>query len=156
MIARISIDGNRIEKSFKTAEQGESWLSEMRLKHSDKSLPNEVWEKVLGFNRYELSNLGRIRSLNYKKTGMVKVLKPALSKDGYLKTMIQRDNGTYITRPIHRLVAIAFYGIHKGKEVNHIDGVKINNHAINLEWITHAENCQHSFDIGLQKPKRGD
>ena len=58
---------------------------------------------------------------------------------------------------IHRLVGEAFVSNENNKpEINHIDGNKTNNHYTNLEWCTRSENCQHSFDIGLQQPKRGE
>jgi uncharacterized protein (DUF433 family) len=40
-------------------------------------------------------------------------------------------------------------------QVNHIDGVKLNNHYTNLEWATSSENIQHSFDTGLNRGTRG-
>ena len=58
---------------------------------------------------------------------------------------------------IARLVAEAFIPNPENKAtINHKDGIKTNNFATNLEWMTQSENCQHSFDTGLQKPKRGE
>jgi hypothetical protein len=152
----ISINGKRIYRSFKTQEEVDIWRFGMIWKHSDPSLKGEIWLPIDSFSRYEASNLGRIRSLNYKKTGLVKVLQPARSTDGYLKTMLQRDDKKYITIAVHRKIAQTFHGHPEGKEVNHIDGVKTNNQSDNLEWITHSQNCKHSFDMNLQKPKTGE
>lgn len=124
----------------------------------------EIWKPIEKFyNEYEVSNLGRIRStkkLIYKRNGSTytrisKVLKPALSTDGYLKGSVcfMRKMVPYT---LHRLVAEAFCEKKSDAlEVNHINGIKNDNRAENLEWVTHSENCKHSFDIGLQKPKRG-
>jgi len=100
--------------------------------------------------------MGEIRSLNYKRTGKTKVLKPAINKDGYCATMLQRDDKKYCSWKIHRWIALTFLGPRPdGLQVNHKDGNKQNNAVENLEYITHSENVQHSFDTGLQKPKRG-
>jgi hypothetical protein len=57
---------------------------------------------------------------------------------------------------VHRIVAEAFLlNIENKETVNHINGIKIDNKVSNIEWATRSENCKHSFDIGLQKPKRG-
>jgi len=54
---------------------------------------------------------------------------------------------------IHRLVALHFVdGYKDGLIVNHIDGVKSNNHHSNLEWITHKQNCLHAKNLGLIPP----
>ena len=87
----------------------------------------------------------------------MKKLKPAVSADGYLKTMLKSDEGKYVTVAVHRVIASAFLGEKKkGYEVNHKNGIKTDNSPTNLEYCTRSENCKHSFDTGLQKPKRGE
>jgi len=58
---------------------------------------------------------------------------------------------------VHRVVARAWVPNPENKpQVNHIDGNKANNRADNLEWMTTAENVQHSYDIGLQPFRQRD
>lgn len=59
---------------------------------------------------------------------------------------------------VHRLVMMAFHPIQNmdDMEVNHIDGNKQNNALSNLQWCTASENQLHAFQIGLQKPKKGE
>lgn len=116
----------------------------------------EKWKTIDNFSRYMVSNYGNLKSLNYKRTGKERILKPH-DTGGYLQTMILNDFGKYETKKIHYLVTLAFFG--KRKEsyvVNHIDGNKHNNRIENLEYVTQSYNCKHSFNIGLQKPKRGE
>ena len=112
----------------------------------------EQWKIIEGTeNRYEISNTGKIRSLNYKNTGETRELKPAPDPKGYLRTMILMG-GKYKTVKIHRLVASAFIPNPEGKpQVNHKDGNKENNCVDNLEWSTNIANAHHAINNGLFK-----
>jgi len=115
----------------------------------------EKWKTIPNYSRYEASTLGNIRSTNYKNSGKTKVLKPALS-GGYLKTMLQRDDGKYCSFTVHKWIAATFLGDkQKGMEINHKNGIKTDNSVSNLEYCTRSENVQHAFDAGLIEPKRG-
>lgn len=86
----------------------------------------------------------------------LKKLKPRIDKDGYLRITIY-VNGKPYERGIHRLVALAFISNPENKpEVNHIDGNKKNNDAINLEWSTAKENIQHAWKHNLATAKKSE
>ncbi|MGL4662067.1 MAG: HNH endonuclease signature motif containing protein [Culicoidibacterales bacterium] len=113
--------------------------------------------EIPNYSGYFVTEDGSLYSKNYKRMNIEKKLKPALDANGYLRTMLLNNNGVYNTVKVHRIVASAFLGICPiGYEVNHKDGDKTNNAIYNLEYLTHAENCQHSFDTGLQKPQVGE
>jgi len=114
----------------------------------------EQWKPIPGFSRYEASNLGNLRSLNYKKTGKVKLIKPAIS-GGYLKTMLLSDGGKYYSWNVHKWVALAWLGPRLEFEVNHKNGLKTDNSVVNLEYCTRSQNVQHAFDNGLILPRKG-
>lgn len=94
----------------------------------------EQWKPVEGFENYEVSNLGRVKSLNYNRTDKERILKPKKEKNGYLRVCLCR-NGKHKWLSVHRLVAIAFIPNPEGfEQVNHKDEVKTNNCVSNLEF----------------------
>ena len=96
----------------------------------------ETWKPVSQNDYYEVSNQGRVRSLI---TGLV--LKPQARRHGYLAVWLHR-NGEKKQASVHRLVAEEFCEKRPGAtEVNHINEIKTDNRAENLEWCTHQENC---------------
>lgn len=99
----------------------------------------EEWRPVAGFeDRYEVSDLGRVRSIYGPYAG--RVLSPGPHPGGYLLMHLYRD-GKRTARTLHSLVAAAFIGPRPhGLEVRHADGVKANCAAANLSYGTHREN----------------
>lgn len=104
----------------------------------------EIWKDIKGYEGlYQVSNLGRVKSLNYRRTKKEKILKTKESKDGYLRVTLSnnKDNKIYF---IHRLVAQTFLcNPYNHKEVNHKDENKRNNYVDNLEWCTRKYNINY-------------
>lgn len=101
---------------------------------------NEIWKPVMGYNGlYEVSSLGRVKSLNYKRTGREQILKAGKNKKGYLYVILSKS-GVRTKYFVHRLVAEAFIpnpDPEKYDIVNHkIEGDegKLINTVENLEW----------------------
>lgn len=101
----------------------------------------EQWKSIEGYSRYEVSNLGRVRSLDFNHTKKTKILKPELLNSGYLAVALWDDTKKVKLLTIHRLVAKAFIlNLNNYRCVNHIDENKTNNNASNLEWCTDVYN----------------
>lgn len=99
----------------------------------------EIWIKVPGAERYEVSNLGEVRSLSYRNTGEVRKLTP-VKRGKYYRVGLWYD-GEYKHRSISHLVWEAFNGpIPRGMQVNHIDENPANNRLDNLNLMTPKEN----------------
>ena len=101
----------------------------------------EEWRDIVGYERlYQVSNTGKVKSLNYKKTGKEKILKLQTDKNGYLFVGITK-NGKRKYKKTHRLVAEAFLDNPNNlPQVNHKDENKENNCITNLEWCTNEYN----------------
>lgn len=107
----------------------------------------EIWKPIDGFEAYQVSSLGKVRSKDrYANSGIGirlykgKVLKPGMSRDGYLHVVLSKDN-KQTTFNVHRLVYETFNGkIPEGMQVNHIDEDKTNNSIENLNVMTFKEN----------------
>ncbi|MCP1159289.1 NUMOD1 domain-containing DNA-binding protein [Bacillus infantis] len=112
----------------------------------------EEWKRILikdEITKYEISNLGRCRhteKLTWKTRGLLK--QKVNKKTGYCQYTIVHKGINYYEY-VHRLVAKYFVKGDQSLEVNHKDGVKQNNEASNLEWVTKQENMIHCFQNGL-------
>lgn len=123
----------------------------------------EIWKTIVDRANpngvYEVSNLGRVRSLDqivtyknakgsrvsYKRKG--RILRTHSNGSGH--KYVNLGLGDNKKRAVHRLVAKAFIPNPGNKpEVNHIDCDPSNNAVNNLEWVTHAENMQYCHNLG--------
>jgi hypothetical protein len=102
---------------------------------------HEIWVDVPEYyGKYQVSNLGHIRSLNWRRMDIIKNLSPVTDKDGYQIVCLSDENSQKSTR-LHRLIAEAFVPNPCNKpHINHKDENKANNLATNLEWTTVKEN----------------
>ena len=97
------------------------------------------WKPIVGFEeRYLVSDSGQVWSLLRHRA-----LKPTIDRYGYEKVVLSKD-GKMFYRTIHRLVAQAFVPNPDNlKTVNHINEDKTDNRAVNLEWLSIADNDNH-------------
>jgi len=104
----------------------------------------EVWRDIIGYEElYKVSNHGRIKSLNYNKTGKEKILKLFNDKNGY-KIVTLSKNGKSKKYKVHRLVAEVFIpNPNNYTIINHKDECKYNNCVENLEWCNHKYNSNY-------------
>ena len=108
----------------------------------------EKWKIIEEFPRYLISNKGRIKILS-----TLEDKKLFVKDDGYVATTL--GDGKQSCKYVHRLVAEAFIkNKHDKPQVNHINGIKGDSRAENLEWVTPAENIKHAIDTGLLKYKK--
>jgi len=104
----------------------------------------ELWKTIYGHIGYEVSSVGRVRSIDrlvegkdgVRKRFKGKILRPCLHKGYYIVKL-----GYYSpSRPIHRLMAISFLSVRSNQDVDHRDGNRQNNLLSNLRVCTHALN----------------
>lgn len=112
----------------------------------------EVWKPIEGYEGiYEVSDKGNVRSYRNGKHGIRKnpIIIVGLMGKHYRSVCLCKDNKKTFYN-VHRLVAEAFLpNPENKKEVNHIDGNKLNNCKENLEWASHAENMKHARENDL-------
>lgn len=104
---------------------------------------------IIGFEEYLINPDGIIMGKRFKKP-----LSIVIHRDGYAKCSLYKNNKRYWFQ-LQRLVAISFIpNLLNLPQVNHIDGNKLNNNVLNLEWCTASENVLHSFRVLNKNPNK--
>lgn len=116
------------------------------------NLPNEIWKPINDFNgKYEISNLGRVKSNKYRGGYSIKIMTPKICRKGYHRITLTQNNIPK-SFAIHRLVGEHFIeNIFNKEQINHINAIKSDNRVENLEWCTNYENMIHAKNMGLRK-----
>lgn len=131
----------------------------------------EEWRDIRGYEGYQVSNLGRVRTHNKttytKRHGTrhwkdrILAFKPSTSssqksKQGMGYRVDLWKNGKPKTLLVARLVATTFLEdlIDTNMTVNHKDGNRLNNNVENLEWVTIKDNVIHAFETNLQTTQK--
>lgn len=115
----------------------------------------EIWKPINGYVNYEISNIGRVRSLDHvcidtmgrviHKKGQLLKIHVQIGADGYAQSMVEIYKDKKMHRLIvARLVAKAFIpNPDNPPQVNHKDENSLNNRVDNLEWCTAAYNVTY-------------
>lgn len=146
------------------------WLDEMGLPPPSSkvdALPLEEWRAVIGWEGfYEVSNMGRVRSLDRVSKGvrvMGRLMKPYPDNKVSPYAMLTLHSGGRKGTPgarlefpmVHKLVLEAFVGPRpEGKEACHDNGNGMDNRLTNLRWDTHKANMADQFRHGTKNVKK--
>ncbi len=116
---------------------------------------NERWLPIPGFDGYDVSTLGRVRS--WRKKGRVPgrrteplLMKLGMNNGGYLHVNLRTANRSSI-EPVHLLVLLTFAGPRpEGLQGAHADGDRHNNRSSNLAWVTPHENARQKLNVSAE------
>ena len=117
----------------------------------------ETWKPIPGYDGYEVSDFGNVRSLfkkgnhKEKRSQVARLLKavPGRRGGGYQTVSIKPPGGNYRHHAVHRLVMLAFVGpCPEGMEVAHLNGDNTDARLSNLAYVTHRENESHKREHG--------
>lgn len=90
---------------------------------------------------------GKVQTFEYVRKEAE--IAPFKTKGGYME-IDMRNSGKRVRQAVHRLVALAWCSGHADDLcVNHINGIKTDNRAENLEWVSLARNTEHAWETGL-------
>jgi len=110
----------------------------------------EIWKDIEGYaDLYRISNYGNVYSFGNSKNVKPSKMKGWINKYGYRMVDLYKDKKCK-HHFVSRLVAQHFIDNSENKkQVNHIDGDKLNNRVNNLEWVTGQENKEHAVKLKL-------
>lgn len=108
----------------------------------------EIWKDIIGYEgKYQVSNKGNIKSLNYNNTKQEKVLKPKINKQGNLEVTLNKNDKHHYCM-VNRLVIETFLDIKLSKNdiVMYKDNDKTNCSTDNMYLITRGKRQELTYD----------
>ena len=122
---------------------------------------NEIWKQIKGFPRYQISNMGRVKSFTSPKYPDGRIMKQRKDKNGYMFLSLsegnERGDNKAHTKQVHRLVANAFLKVppelrylgKKNLQVDHRIPVSMGGlpTADNLRWTTVKQNANNEHTV---------
>lgn len=99
--------------------------------------------KCKKWNSYTVFENGDVVSSKGRK------LKPSYNVKGYAVLRVKHEDGSWKTTTHHKIIAETFIGSRPdGHEIDHINGIRDDNRACNLRYLTKAENNKHAYESG--------
>ena len=149
---------NDLKQNFESKKIEKMTTKQQKTYEPIQDLEGEVWKPIKEYEGlYEVSNKGRVKSLNYSNRGYEKLLRPAKHKNYLFVTLTKY--GKHRCFFIHRLVYEAFVGFLPKYDsnlpsdrmmiINHKDECGVNNNLDNLELLSVKENNKYKT-----KPQR--
>lgn len=128
----------------------------------------EIWKDIFGYEGlYQASNLGNFKSLervigfnhssnNKRHFRLKKESKRYIGNCKGYNIINLSLNDKSSTKRCCRIIATLFVQNPENKpHVNHINGIKTDDRAVNLEWVTPSENMIHAVKNNLVTIKKG-
>ena len=138
MFQHDTVSNNHINLSYMNTS------TKIHQNFSLENLPNEIWADILNYKgKYQVSNLGRVKSLKRFRVIKDRILTQSLNENGYLYVNLTTKS-VIRTFSVHQLVAIAFLN-HKPSRykfvVDHINNISTDNNIENLQIVTNRKNA---------------
>ncbi|WP_410657853.1 HNH endonuclease [Amycolatopsis sp. lyj-112] len=119
------------------------------MKNSETNLPGEIWKQVPGYQDYDVSNMGRVRSNKYGRTKMLKLNLVGPKRAQYLAVTMLSNEERAVPRKVHLIVLETFVGTRPdGLISRHLNGNPHDNRLENLAYGTHRENYDDAVKHG--------
>ena len=118
---------------------------------------NEIWKDIQGYEGvYQVSSLGRVKSLKRYGRKEDKILRLWFDSHGYYQVDLRNDGKRKLSL-VNELVAKAFIPNPENKpQTNHKNSIRSDNRVENLEWCTSKENVIYSFKEGNRVAMKGE
>lgn len=109
---------------------------------------HQLWKDVRDYQGlYQVSNLGRVKSLNYRRTGKELIMTPVKNNCGYMLIKLFKKGCKLKTYTVHKLVFEAFYRrLLPNEDCHHINKCSTDNSSVNLVAKDEIEHIKEHFD----------